>query len=55
MKYTNTDSVEKKLDDAEYEQWNTPLLWESEASDVFFQVSPVTGPMRNKIKQEIDK
>ena len=53
MKYTNTDSVEEKLDDAQYEQWNTPVLWESEASDVFFQVSPVTTSIKNKIKQEI--
>lgn len=55
MNFTNTDSVEKKLDDAEYEQWNTPLLWESEASDVFFQVSPVTGQIKTKIKQELNK
>jgi hypothetical protein len=55
MKYTNTDSVQEKLDDAEYEQWNTPLLWESEAAKVLFQVYPVTNQIIKKIEQEIDK
>ena len=57
MNFTNTDSVEKKLDDAEYDQWCLPVLWDEglEAAPVFFQVCPVTGQIKTKIKQELNK
>ena len=57
MNFTNTDSVEKKLDDAEYDQWCLPVLWDDglEAAPVFFQVCPVTGQIKTKIKQELNK
>ena len=55
MNFTNTDCVERKLDDTEYDQWCLPVLWDSEAAPVFFQVCPVTGQIKTKIKQELNK
>ena len=51
MKYTNTDSVEKKFYDAE---GTLPCIWESEAAKVFFQVYAVTNQIIDKIEQDIN-
>ena len=51
MNFTDTNRV-SFLDDAE---WTVPCIWESEAAEVFWQVYPVTGQIKYKIVQEIDK
>jgi hypothetical protein len=50
MKYTNTDSVWKKLDDAD---WTVPSIVKSETAKVFFQVHFVIDKIKDKIHQEI--
>jgi hypothetical protein len=51
MKYTNTDSVWKKLDDAD---WTVPSIFKSETAKVFFQVYFVIDKIKDKIEQDIN-